>query len=72
MTDDTRTVVVREEEIRDSHAATPGKQTSEFLVVVAQLAFAAFALHLGEKEVAMVALASSGLYPVSRAITKMG
>lgn len=72
MTDAPDPVVSRSAAARDTHAATPGKQTSEFLVVLAQLAFAAFCLHLGEREVAMVALAASGLYPVSRAITKKG
>lgn len=51
-------------------AARPGIRTSELWVTVAQLAFAAFALSLGKDDVAMVALAAAGLYPVSRAVVK--
>lgn len=47
-----------------------GSKTTEFLVTLAQLAFAAYALWLGKDEVAMVALAAAGLYPLSRSMVK--
>lgn len=54
----------------ETPAERPGPKTTELWVTVAQLAFAAFALHLGKDDVAMVALAAAGLYPISRAVTK--
>jgi hypothetical protein len=62
--------VQRAEALRDISAARPGAQTTELWVTVAQLGFAAVALCLGEREVAMVALAAAGVYPVSRAVAK--
>lgn len=51
-------------------AARPGLRTSELWITVAQLVFAGWALWLGKDDVAMVALAAAGLYPVSRAVVK--
>lgn len=51
-------------------AQRAGSDTTEFRVTLVQFAFAAFALHLGDREVAMVALAAAGLYPISRAVVK--
>jgi len=47
-----------------------GLDTSEFKLTVVQLLFAGFAMYLGRDDVAMVALASAGLYPISRAVVK--
>lgn len=51
-------------------AARPGIRTTELWVTVAQLAFAFGALALGKDDVAMVALAAAGIYPLSRAAVK--
>jgi hypothetical protein len=58
------------EQASSEAAPRPGIRTSELWVTVAQLAFAAFALWLGKDDVAMVALAAAGLYPLSRAAVK--
>lgn len=54
----------------EAAAERPGPKTTELWVTLAQLVFAGFALHLGKDDVAMVALAAAGLYPISRAVTK--
>lgn len=54
----------------DAPALRPGLKTTELWVTVAQLAFAFGALALGKDDVAMVALAAAGIYPLSRAAVK--
>jgi hypothetical protein len=54
----------------ETAAERPGPKTTELWVTVAQLVFAGFALYLGKDDVAMVALAAAGVYPISRAVTK--
>ncbi len=51
-------------------ALRPGVRTTELWVTLAQLAFAGWALWLGKDDVAMVALAAAGLYPISRGLAK--
>lgn len=60
----------------DRHRLKPGVKTTEFGIVVAIMCFAAVALALGEKDVAMAALAAAGLsgggYALSRGKVKAG
>lgn len=70
MNDPTHPLTERAEALESLTKARSGIRTTELWITLAQLAFAGWALWLGKDDVAMVALAAAGLYPVSRAWTK--